>query len=134
MTAIACAHPACPGRPTAWLAFDYEGRCAWLDDEPADGGRGAQWPLCKRHADSLRVPRGWFSIDRRATRRWEGWPGWDERVAASALNPPGPQGAALARHRAGRSSSRGLGPAEPVEAGVGAVGEGQGSPKVTAIL
>jgi hypothetical protein len=26
------------------------------------------WPLCERHADNLRVPRGWFCVDRRASR------------------------------------------------------------------
>jgi len=51
------------------LAYDYEARCAWLDDEPVDEPeRSTRWPLCERHADALRVPRGWFSVDRRSRR------------------------------------------------------------------
>jgi hypothetical protein len=66
MKATTCARPACPGQPAAWLAYDYEARCAWLDDAGATPAGGAhRWPLCERHADTLRVPRGWFCIDRR---------------------------------------------------------------------
>jgi hypothetical protein len=64
-----CARPACSGNPAAWLAYDYEARCAWLDDDPAHTTDPAQhWPLCERHADALKVPRGWFCVDRRAGR------------------------------------------------------------------
>jgi len=64
-----CARPACPGQPAAWLAYDYDARCAWLDDEASRNLDPAQhWPLCQRHADTLRVPRGWFCVDRRAAR------------------------------------------------------------------
>jgi hypothetical protein len=62
-----CARPACPGQPVAWLAYDYDARCAWLDDDPvATNELSHRWPLCERHADNLRVPRGWFCVDRRA--------------------------------------------------------------------
>lgn len=61
-----CARPACPGKASAWLAYDYDARCAWLDDLPADElDSASRWPLCDQHADSLKVPRGWFSVDRR---------------------------------------------------------------------
>jgi hypothetical protein len=64
-----CSRPACSGKPEAWLAYDYEARCAWLDDQPnATDDPSHRWPLCERHADNLRVPRGWFCVDRRAAR------------------------------------------------------------------
>jgi hypothetical protein len=61
-----CARPGCAKAPAAWLAYDYGARCAWLDDQADDGtGKVGRWPLCERHADNLRVPRGWFCVDRR---------------------------------------------------------------------
>ncbi len=69
-----CARPACYGTAAAWLAYDYDARCAWLDDEASDAGPTDRsllahvWPLCERHADTLTVPRGWFCVDRRASR------------------------------------------------------------------
>ena len=66
MNSASCARPGCASTPAAWLAYDYGARCAWIDDQP-DGGAGkvGKWPLCERHADNLRVPRGWFCVDRR---------------------------------------------------------------------
>jgi hypothetical protein len=69
-----CARPACYGAAAAWLAYDYDARCAWLDDDATDAGPEDRrlsahvWPLCERHADTLKVPRGWFCVDRRASR------------------------------------------------------------------
>jgi hypothetical protein len=64
-----CARPGCAKAPAAWLAYDYGARCAWLDDQADDGtGKVGRWPLCERHADNLRVPRGWFCVDRRGAR------------------------------------------------------------------
>ena len=69
MTPQSCARPACPSRAAAWLAYDYEARCAWLDDQPLPPEDNShRWPLCERHADNLRVPRGWFCVDQRTTR------------------------------------------------------------------
>lgn len=69
MNTVRCSRPTCVGEPAAWLAYDYEARCAWLDDEPEPAsGVLYRWPLCADHADTLRVPRGWFSVDRRAPR------------------------------------------------------------------
>lgn len=71
MNSGSCSRPACSGQPAASLAYDYSARCAWIDD-PIDetvGGRAdrsTRWPLCERHADSLRVPMGWSRVDRRA--------------------------------------------------------------------
>lgn len=69
VTHASCARPACSGAPAAWLAYDYEARCAWLDDQLEDGeDHPHHWALCERHADTLRVPRGWFCVDRRLIR------------------------------------------------------------------
>ncbi|HET9060404.1 MAG TPA: DUF3499 family protein [Acidimicrobiales bacterium] len=69
MTSPSCARPACSGLPAAWLAYDYEARCAWLDDQLETGeDRSHRWALCERHANALRVPRGWFCVDRRLLR------------------------------------------------------------------
>ncbi len=66
MNPASCARPGCANTPAAWLAYDYSARCAWLDDQPDDGtGKIGRWPLCERHANTLRVPRGWFCVDRR---------------------------------------------------------------------
>ena len=66
MNTASCARPGCAKAPAAWLAYDYGARCAWLDDQADDGtGKVGRWPLCERHADNLRVPRGWFCVDRR---------------------------------------------------------------------
>jgi hypothetical protein len=72
MNAATCSRPACPGKPAAWLAYDYSARCAWIDDPMGDVVEGAadrsvRWPLCERHADALQVPRGWSCVDRRAS-------------------------------------------------------------------
>jgi hypothetical protein len=69
-----CARPACYGTAAAWLAYDYDARCAWLDDDAGDAAPEDRrltahvWPLCERHANNLKVPRGWFCVDRRAAR------------------------------------------------------------------
>gem|GEM_PF-6742194 len=88
VSGTSCAHPACPGTPAAWLQYDYQARCAWLYDRPSEATRVYQWPLCKRHADGLRVPRGWCCIDQRAKWRWDGWPGWGEPAPTAG---PGPE-------------------------------------------
>ncbi len=68
MNPASCARPGCATTPAAWLAYDYGARCAWIDDQPDDGtGKIGKWPLCERHADNLRVPRGWFCVDRRGS-------------------------------------------------------------------
>ncbi|MGH9106497.1 MAG: DUF3499 family protein [Acidimicrobiales bacterium] len=69
MSPGSCARPACPAKASAWLAYDYAARCAWLDDEPGPASEPShRWPLCARHADTLSVPRGWFCVDRRGGR------------------------------------------------------------------
>jgi hypothetical protein len=70
MNSASCSRPACSGKPAAWLAYDYSARCAWIDDvidDPAENAadRSSRWALCARHADTLRVPRGWSRVDRR---------------------------------------------------------------------
>ena len=66
MNSRQCARPGCSATPAAWLGYDYQARCAWLDEEPLDEQDQAhRWPLCRLHAATLKVPRGWFSVDRR---------------------------------------------------------------------
>jgi Protein of unknown function (DUF3499) len=79
-----CARPGCAKAPAAWLAYDYGARCAWLDDQADDGtGKVGRWPLCERHANNLRVPRGWFCVDRR---------GGQFATGSVDLDGPGAQG------------------------------------------
>lgn len=148
MTPQSCARPACPSRAAAWLAYDYEARCAWLDDQPLSADDNShRWPLCERHADNLRVPRGWFCVDQRATRGGRrpdgqeamllpgsgaslaaapesvpveeagGGPGGDAREARDATPPPG---ARRGRGRARAAAAQAAQP-EPVQ-GVDAEG------------
>lgn len=76
MNSASCSKPGCPGKSAAWLAYDYRTRSVWIDDR-VEGPSGSapvggavdgstRWPLCERHATSLRVPRGWSRVDRRA--------------------------------------------------------------------
>jgi hypothetical protein len=55
------------------------------------------WPLCERHADNLRVPRGWFCVDRRASRfgppEGEVGPSGPATADALASTAPRPRGA-----------------------------------------
>lgn len=123
VSSTTCARPCCSGAPVAWLAYDYEGRCAWLDDQPIGNGRAHQWPLCKHHADSLKVPRGWFCIDRRAARRWDGWAGWEGSATAD--------GAVAEASTSSNGSSASNGSkhlARPAQRGAGASRAGSASP------
>jgi hypothetical protein len=48
------------------VAYGFDpGRCvAWL--EPFDAARPVQGRLCRRHADTMAVPKGWWLEDRRS--------------------------------------------------------------------
>ena len=48
----------------ATLAYDQRAGTVWLDDASGDLDPHA-YDLCRRHADSLSVPRGWHLRDRR---------------------------------------------------------------------
>jgi hypothetical protein len=84
MNSASCSRPTCSGKPAAWLAYDYRARCAWIDDPVGDViegpvDRSSRWPLCTHHANTLRVPRGWSRVDRRAPLGQQslGGPGFD---------------------------------------------------------
>ncbi|MGC8626034.1 MAG: DUF3499 family protein [Acidimicrobiales bacterium] len=154
---MTCARPGCPGAPVAWLAYDYEARCAWLDDQPSGNGRAHEWPLCKHHADTLKVPRGWFCIDRRAARRWDGWAGWDGPATADgadsgALTGSNGSGTSSGSKHLARSAKRAGGAGRPGSSGAPLVAnrgaeagrarspmqdgaaQGQASPRFTEVL
>jgi len=83
MNSASCSRPACPESPAAWLAYDYDARCAWLDDRAGEEmAHASRWPLCERHADNLHVPRGWSRIDRRTSGLGAGGPGADGFASA----------------------------------------------------
>jgi len=110
MNSGSCSRPACSGLPAAWLAYDYSARCAWIDD-PIDetvGGpvdRSTRWPLCERHADSLRVPKGWSRVDRRAAALEDATVEGASYFKAGRLGGQKPgAGGADARSRTGSSS------------------------------
>lgn len=59
-----CRRPGCQGSATATLSFRYDSAEALLLDL-VDEPHPSRWDLCKLHADTLSVPRGWDLIDRR---------------------------------------------------------------------
>ena len=143
MNSARCARPACSGTPAAWLAYDYDARCAWLDDEAEDADAAERsrpahaWPLCERHADNLKVPRGWFCVDRRASRfgPQEDHPGDQDAEAA----PPGEDviaGRVEPEHRGRPSSGSKRGPVTAAEAKRSTRGQRgpRGGGRVTSIL
>jgi hypothetical protein len=59
-----CARPGCGEPACATLGYDYANRTVEL--EPlADEAHPAYYDVCRRHADSLVVPRGWRLLDTR---------------------------------------------------------------------
>jgi hypothetical protein len=59
-----CARPSCSSFAAATLTYDYEARTAWIELLAGELHPMA-YDLCERHADALRVPRGWALQDRR---------------------------------------------------------------------
>ena len=59
-----CARPGCGDPASATFGYDYAGRTVDLD-VLADEAHPAVYDVCRRHADSLSVPRGWTLLDRR---------------------------------------------------------------------
>ncbi|HUC14935.1 MAG TPA: DUF3499 family protein [Acidimicrobiales bacterium] len=93
MNFASCARPGCANAAAAWLAYDYGAQCAWLDDQLDDAtGRVGRWPLCERHADNLRVPRGWFCVDRRGAHFTTDPGGPDSSEGRSGTSGGGPVG------------------------------------------
>jgi hypothetical protein len=99
-----------------------------LDDEAGDASPQDRrlaahvWPLCERHADTLKVPRGWFCVDRRAARF-----GPADADPAPAPGPgAGPEAAATTPGGDGAKADGGRGPS-------GAPGPGAGG-RLSSIL
>ena len=67
-----CARPGCGEPACATLGYDYANRTVWLVEPLADEAHPAYYDVCRRHADSLVVPRGWQLRDRRT--RADRWP------------------------------------------------------------
>ena len=69
VNSASCARPACPDEPpAAWLAYDYEARCAWLDDDqlrrsdPSPSLAAVRAPRRRLEGPTglvLRGPQGW---------------------------------------------------------------------------
>ena len=75
-----CSRPGCGALAVVLLGFDASRSLAWfapLDDEGALHGS----ELCHRHAESVRVPKGWWLDDRRVA---------SPQLFNPAPNPPAP--------------------------------------------
>jgi hypothetical protein len=59
-----CARPDCADHATSTFGYDYGESTVWLADL-ADEAHPANYDLCQRHANALRVPVGWLLRDRR---------------------------------------------------------------------
>lgn len=59
-----CERPGCSDRASVAYGMRAEDLVFWLDAVP-DGGASAGGVLCRRHADSMVVPRGWTLDDLR---------------------------------------------------------------------
>ena len=59
-----CARPGCSEPARATFGYDYANRTVELD-ALAPEAHPASYDVCRRHADSLVVPRGWRLLDTR---------------------------------------------------------------------
>jgi hypothetical protein len=59
-----CARPGCGEQASATFGYDYANSTVFLD-ALADESHPAVYDVCRRHADSMSVPRGWHLVDRR---------------------------------------------------------------------
>ncbi len=62
-----CARPGCGDPATATFGYDYAERTVFLDPL-AEEAHPASYDVCRRHADTLKVPNGWQLIDQRRAR------------------------------------------------------------------
>jgi hypothetical protein len=60
-----CERPTCAEPATVAYAFDAARCMAWL--EPFEAPSPGQGRLCRRHADAMVVPKGWWLDDRRTS-------------------------------------------------------------------
>ena len=59
-----CARPGCGEQASATFGYDYALSTVFLD-VLAEEAHPAVYDVCRRHANSLSVPRGWHLVDRR---------------------------------------------------------------------
>lgn len=59
-----CARPGCGSAATATFDYNYAAQTVFLD-VLADEAHPAHYDVCRRHADSMTVPKGWTLVDRR---------------------------------------------------------------------
>jgi hypothetical protein len=59
-----CARPGCGEQASATFGYDYAHGTVFLD-VLAEEAHPAVYDICRRHADSMGVPRGWHLVDRR---------------------------------------------------------------------
>jgi hypothetical protein len=59
-----CARPGCSEPATATFGYDYANSTVELEPLAAEA-HPAYYDVCRRHADSLGVPRGWRLLDTR---------------------------------------------------------------------
>jgi hypothetical protein len=62
-----CERPTCAEQATVAYAFDAARCMAWL--EPFEAPSPGQGRLCRRHADAMVVPKGWWLEDRRTMKQ-----------------------------------------------------------------
>jgi hypothetical protein len=74
-----CERPACAEPATVAYGFDPARGVAWLEPFVAVDPRHGR--LCRRHADAMVVPQGWWLDDRRATEQLFAAPPDAERPA-----------------------------------------------------
>lgn len=60
-----CARPGCGQPAVATLSYSYADGVVWVEDLAPDAHPMVH-DMCSRHADDLRVPRGWECRDTRA--------------------------------------------------------------------
>lgn len=59
-----CARPGCRESAAATFGYDYANQTVFLD-VLAEESHPAMYDVCRRHADAMRVPKGWTLVDRR---------------------------------------------------------------------
>jgi hypothetical protein len=96
-----CERPGCSNPANVTYGFEAAGAMVWLaplsDDQPR---RDLVGVLCRRHADALRPPRGWWLDDRRVTAPRLFTVVAEGEATEVSVEPPAP-GASTADHGSG---------------------------------
>ncbi|MEX1217886.1 MAG: DUF3499 family protein [Acidimicrobiales bacterium] len=59
-----CARPGCGSPAAATFEYNYADSVVFLD-ALAEEALPSNYDVCRRHADSMTVPKGWTMVDRR---------------------------------------------------------------------